>query len=355
MPTQIMKKLINKKKTKKKHLQKTSGIKPNNRRKTYKMETSWSKLKNWVNQEEMYVFSGCVEEKYPAIKQGLLNIGELFGHKMHTYSNQSCCSGPLTKMGLGNKHSLSSYTQANLDLRRYNEQIMITSCNGCYSYMIKSNRLKTDVDSYISDDSDSAKINNFPLLLHSIEYISMWAEEIRLKVKYPIKGLKFVSQYGCHYLNQYKLSMEHSFRNLYAEHKKIKGWAYNSIPTYLTDITRPMGAKIVPYSEYTLCCGGSTPQRQINLDTAKKVAMKKFDSIHIAEPDAILTICPLCMYFMEDCQLYPELTERYDRKIPIIHINELLSLMLGNDQIINQIIKSHKINIEEFVDTIIID
>lgn len=340
------------------------------------MHITFEEFAEWSKIQDYYIFSGCVEENYPAVKEGLLTIGKNLGHKFHTYSDQSCCSGPLTKMGLGNTCTLGEYTQANLDLRINHERIILTSCNGCYSYMIKSDRTITDIDEAINyqknieeedhnnngknnqEDNQKDKITLLekdppPLLLHAVEYLSTWASQIHSLIKYPLRDVNFVLQYGCHYLNQYRLSLQQSFRNLYAEHKKIPGWDYNSIPSYLNDIIEPFGGTITEYNELTLCCGGSTPQRQINMENAQTVAEKKFESIHHAEPDAVLTICPLCMYFMEDSQCMSELESKFDKKIPIIHINELLGMMIGNDDLIPLIKKSHKIDLQPLIDKIV--
>ncbi|MHA1820378.1 MAG: heterodisulfide reductase-related iron-sulfur binding cluster [Promethearchaeota archaeon] len=350
----------------------------NNIKPTIKFED----LKEWINQQSMYIFSGCVEENYPAIKKGIFTIGKFLGHFQHDYKKQSCCSGPLTKMGLGNQCTLAEYTRGNLDLREYGESIMLTSCNGCYSYMIKSKELTTDAaeamkkaplkrankekaDNKDGNSSAGGKASqpgeNFkgkgiekPFLLHGAEYIATFFNDLFLYLKYKLDGFNFVLQYGCHYLNQYQVGQQpNSFRNIYAEHKKIKGWTYNSIPTYLHDILIPLGATITDYHEMILCCGGSTPQRQINLDNALSVAEKKFTSIHEANPDAIITICPLCMYFMEDSQNYSRLSSKFPNKIPIIHIAELIALLMGDEDIPELMKKSHKIPVDDVVDRII--
>jgi O-antigen chain-terminating methyltransferase len=294
-------------------------------------------FKKWSENQDYFVFSGCVEEKYPAIKEGILLIGKYLNHHMWTYADQSCCSGPLTKMGLGNSCTLGEFTKSNLNLRKHNEKILLTSCNGCYSYMIKAGHLITDIEQFLINLNNNPKNNN-PFLLHSIEYLALWSDQLINHIKYPLNGLSFVVQYGCHYLNQYRLSMERSFRNLYVEYNKIIGWEYNSIPTYMHDILIPLGAQIKNYNEELLCCGGSTPQRQINLDNSLNVAQKKFDSIHSAKPDAIVTNCPLCMFFMEDCQVTPQLEQRFKTTIPVIHINELMGLLIVNEEIKEKII-----------------
>ncbi|MHA1727110.1 MAG: heterodisulfide reductase-related iron-sulfur binding cluster [Promethearchaeota archaeon] len=336
------------------------------------MGVNFKDFKQWMDKQDSYIFSGCVEEKYPAVKEGLLTAGKFLDHRFHTYSEQSCCSGPLTKMGLGNDNSLSQYTSANLNLREHDEKIIITSCNGCYAYIKKSQQTITDIDPMLLSSSDEPKdelkdkledeqnkINNKhnnlkPLLLHSIEYITTWREQLSLLIKFPLNDVHFAVHYGCHYNNQYQLSGEHSFRKSYAEYQDMKKWQYNTIPTYVEDIISPLGGVPVDYSESLLCCGGSTPQRQVNLDNSLAIAEKKFESIHFVKPDAVLTICPLCMYFMEESQCSPRLEAKFDEKIPLIHINELLGLMLGNEELIPLIKKSHKINLDSLIETIVI-
>ncbi len=315
--------------------------------------TLYNDFKKWLPKQHMYVFSGCIEEKYPGIKRGLEFIGKLLKHKLYTYNQQSCCTGPLTKMGFGDQSSLSMYTQENLSLRKHKEPVVITSCNGCYSYMIKSEQMITDIPSalYPSESKKSTP----PLLLHGIEYLTMWFRDLFPLIKYSLDKVKFATQYGCHYLNQYEVSKELSFRNIYAQSRKLK-WYYNSIPHYLEDIVKPLRSEIIPYPEYLLCCGGSTPQRQINAENAISIATKKFSSLHSAKkkPDAILTICPLCMYWMEDSQLLPELKKEYPEPIPIIHISELLAIALGDEETLSHAESTHKINLKPLLDKIVI-
>ncbi len=325
------------------------------------MVENFGDFKNWLEKQDFFIFSGCVEEKYPGIKEGLLTIGNVLNHKFHQYSDQSCCSGPLIKMGLSNQKGLSEFTQLNLNLRKNNERIMLTSCNGCYSYMIQSKKFNTDIKSSMNsniynnnNNSNSSNTNNkFPLLLHSVEYLATWVDKIQKLTKFPLIDINFAIHYGCHYLNQYKLSNEDSFRKIYAEYKKMKGWTYNSIPTYLKDIITPLGGNIINYNELLLCCGGSTPQRQINIENSLLVANKKMESIHSAKPDAILVNCPLCQYFFEDSQLMPSLEKKFNKKIPVIHINELLGLMLGNEDLIPLLNESHKISLKPLLDKIL--
>jgi succinate dehydrogenase / fumarate reductase cytochrome b subunit len=316
-------------------------------------ESIFTKFKDWLPKQQIYVFSGCIEEKYPGIKRGLQFIGKLLNHHLHAYEQQSCCTGPLTKMGFGDQKSLSMYTKENLSLREHDESVMVTSCNGCYSYMIKSQQLTTDISRVIFPSESESYVP--PLLLHGIEYITLWFRSLFPLIKYSLEKVKFSTQYGCHYLNQYEVSREKSFRNIYAHYRNMK-WYYNSVPRYLEDIVKPLRSEIIPYPEYLLCCGGSTPQRQINADNATSIAMTKFTSLHSLKrkPDAILTICPLCMYWMEDSQLLPELRKRFDEPIPIIHINELLAIALGDEETLNYTQSSHKISLDSLLEKIVI-
>ena len=148
-------------------------------------------FKNWMNQQESYIFSGCVEEKYPAIKEGLLNIGKVLNHRFNTYKDQTCCTGPLTKMGLGNDSTLSDFTSVNLALRKKNETVLMSSCNGCYNYLKKSDKTVTDIDLILnpSIDEEGTPQNEKPLLIHAFEYISAWINSISRLNKYPNKSV----------------------------------------------------------------------------------------------------------------------------------------------------------------------
>ena len=65
-------------------------------------------------------------------------------------------------------------------------------------------------------------------------------------------------------------------------------------------------------------------------------------------------MCPLCLYFLEESQFYPELENEFPDKIPIIHINKLLGIMLGNEEIPNILKKSHKISLDPLMEKILV-
>lgn len=317
-------------------------------------KTLFNNFKTWLENQSLYLFSGCIEEKYPGIKRGMQFIGKsVLKQKLYSYSEQSCCTGPLTKMGFGDQDSLKMYTMENISLREHGESVVITSCNGCYSYMIKSEQVITEIPTvmYANDAQSMLK----PLLLHGIEYLTIWFRSLFPLIKYSLERATFSPQYGCHYLNQYGVSKEMSFRNLYAQVRNLK-WYYNSIPSYIEDIIKPLRGNIAEYPESLLCCGGSTPQRQINAENAISVAKKKFSSIQSLKkkPDVILTICPLCMFWMEESQLLSELKNIYSEPIPIIHINELLAICLGDQETLSQAQTTHKISLKPFLEKIVI-
>jgi heterodisulfide reductase subunit B len=258
-------------------------------------------------------------------------------------------------MGLGNEKTLSDFTEGNLNLQAHDEKIIITSCNGCYNYLIRSNHTNTDITIILDIQNKKDEYNAIkPFVLHAIEYISTWSSMISTQVMYPLTGLQFALHYGCHYINQYRMSNQVTFRKLYATDKKNISWHYNSIPTYLKDIITPLGGRISNYGELITCCGGSTPQRQINLENSSSVALKKFSSLHNnPEIDAILTICPLCLYFLEDSQFLQELEGSFESKIPVMHINELIGLTLGNEKTIEALKSSHRISLDEIIEKIV--
>ncbi len=56
--------------------------------------------------------------------------------------------------------------------------------------------------------------------------------------------------------------------------------------------------------------------------------------------------------FLEDSQCMSPLQEKFDRKIPVLHINELLGIMLGNEDLIPIINESHIISIQSLLEKI---
>jgi heterodisulfide reductase subunit B len=102
-------------------------------------------------------------------------------------------------------------------------------------------------------------------------------EEVKKRVKKPLKGLKLAAYYGCYLVRPPDITQFDNSEN----------------PMMLDNLLRACGAETVDYTHKVECCGGSL------LLARTDIVMKLVDDICQAALDAgavgIVTACPLCM------------------------------------------------------------
>jgi heterodisulfide reductase subunit B len=131
-------------------------------------------------------------------------------------------------------------------------------------------------------------------------------EEVKKRVKKPLKGLKLAAYYGCYLVRPPDITQFDNSEN----------------PMMLDNLLRACGAETVDYTHKVECCGGSL------LLARTDIVMKLVDDICQAALDAgavgIVTACPLCMANLD--------TRQPKTKVPIIHFSELTGLALGAEK-----------------------
>lgn len=134
-------------------------------------------------------------------------------------------------------------------------------------------------------------------------------DEIRKRVKRPLRNVRLVPYYGCAILRPYEtVDRAHG-------------------PTILEDLLRLTGATVADFPYKSRCCGGMLTSGvppvglrlvEILLEEAKRL-----------EADAIVTTCPLCQYNLECYQDRLSKSRDKDLRIPVIYFTQALGLALG--------------------------
>lgn len=130
-------------------------------------------------------------------------------------------------------------------------------------------------------------------------------EEIKKRVKKPLKGLKLAAYYGCYLVRPPDVTQ---FDN-------------PEQPMLMDNLLAAIGAEPVDYTHKVECCGGSLLLGRI--DIVQKLVDDICQAALDAEAQAIVTACPLCMANLD--------TRQPKTKVPIIHFSELIGLALGAD------------------------
>jgi heterodisulfide reductase subunit B2 len=134
-------------------------------------------------------------------------------------------------------------------------------------------------------------------------------ENITKRIKYPLKGLKVASYYGCQMVRPFK-TFDHSH-----------------YPETMDRLVKALGAEPVDWPLKTRCCGGS-------LTGTIQEAGLRLNRLLLKEAqkrgaDIMLTCCPLCQHNLE---CYQERINRiYKEKIdlPVAYFTQLMGVALG--------------------------
>ena len=128
-------------------------------------------------------------------------------------------------------------------------------------------------------------------------------DEVKKRVKKPLKGLKLAAYYGCYLVRPPDITQ---FDN-------------PEQPMLMDNLLAAIGADPVDYTHKVECCGGSLLLGRI--DIVQKLVNDICEAALDAGAEAIVTACPLCMANLD--------TRQPKTKVPIIHFSELTGLALG--------------------------
>ena len=131
-------------------------------------------------------------------------------------------------------------------------------------------------------------------------------EEIKKRVKKPLKGLKLAAYYGCYLVRPPEITKFDDPEN----------------PQILDNLLAAIGAEPVEYTHKVECCGGSLLLSRV--DIVVKLVTDICNAATEAGAVGIVTACPLCMANLD--------TRQDKTNVPIIHFSELLGLALGAEK-----------------------
>ncbi len=220
----------------------------------------------------------------------------------------SCCGA---SSGHNTNHLLSLALPArNLALAEKEGLDLAVACAACFLRFKQTNHdlqaddeLRQEIERII-DTPYQGKVE----VNHIIDIFArkVGLEEIKRRVKKPLKGLKLAAYYGCYLVRPPEITQLDDPEN----------------PTIMDDLLNAIGAEAVDWSHKVDCCGGSLLLGRT--DIVIKFSGDICQAALEAGAEAIVTACPLCQVNLDGRQPGPE-------NVPILHFSELLGLALGAD------------------------
>lgn len=233
-------------------------------------------------------------------------VMEVLGHKLTEIDDWNCCGGASARainrsVGLG-------LPARNLLIAEKSGKPMLIPCAGCY------NNTRRAQHAFETGGADAANLSS-TLGGKWGGGIEVWSfvdffekpgviDEIRAKVKKPLKGLKVVCYYGCQLLRPPAVTKSSNWEN----------------PTALEKACEAAGATALDWSYKVDCCGADMGiSHGHNAGELCGVLGKKAKE---AGADAIVVSCGLCQANLDMRQT--------DTNLPVIYVTELLGAAFGH-------------------------
>jgi len=194
---------------------------------------------------------------------------------------------------------------------------MVISCAACYSRM-KATKIEMDskpdlrkkINTTVEEGTYMGTVDVKSLLQYCYEDVGI--DEIKLRVKKPLWGLKVACYYGC----------------LLTRPKHIANFDSAEYPMSMDHIVEALGAKAVDFDYKTECCGASFSIS--NTELVVELTGKILEVAKEAGADIIAVACPMCQsnLDMRQFQIEKSRGEKFD--IPVVYITQLMALAFGH-------------------------
>ena len=262
------------------------------------------------------IFPGCVAatEQY-ACELATREVLRELGVEVVEVPGFSCCGWPLQNVGTVSWVYLAA---RNLALAAEKGVPLVTLCNVCNrlfyeakSLMAGSPELREKISALLREEGrgplDGAEI------LHPLELFHdrIGVEEIKKRVKKPLKGLKLAAHTGCQAIRPRKLRTIDD-----PEH-----------PQKLVRLVEALGAQSPHYPEALDCCGAYLFYTR--KDASLTLAGEKVEAAQNWGYDGMVTVCSSGHRMLDGKQDSAATTIGKALNLPVVYYTQLLGLALG--------------------------
>ena len=247
---------------------------------------------------------------YDESVKGVLGCLEI---KLEEVPDWNCCGATITPSL--NQLQAQILPARNLALAAENKGDLIVPCNACYMSlkkvqhnMVKYKEIREGVIDIFSQTGLS--LTGMPKVRHLLEMImeDIGLAKVKEMVTKPLKDIKIVSYSGCQLV-------------------RPLGFDDPEDPQALDQLMEALGAKVLPFSQKSHCCGSSL------ITTQPELAFKMVDSIleeaKKAGAEMVVVTCPMCQLNLDAYQ--GQINNKFNRtgELPIIYFTQLMGLAMG--------------------------
>jgi len=243
-------------------------------------------------------------------------IAEILGIELHDMPKANCCGA-----GLLTDYDYGLYIALNARIFAQAEEMgmdIMTICSTCLMVMSTANR-------DLRNNPELLKKTNEILAAAGIRYNGtvkikqlLWVlvedyglENLKKKVKTPLKNLYAAPFYGCHSLRP----------------SDALGFEDPERPWSLEAVIASLGAKPVEYGGKTKCCGFQVDL--VREDVAVEMTGKRLLDAKMQGGACMVTPCPFCHINLDNYQGMAEKKNNQKINMPVFHLSQLVGLALG--------------------------
>ncbi len=261
-------------------------------------------------------YPGCtLKTKAKNLGEPAIASLEVLGFKLEEIARWNCCGAVHSLADDDLIHQVAPVRNL-IRAREQGKNELVTLCSFCFNTLKRANLLmkanaekRNTINSFMDEEINYSGEVRVVHLLEVLRDEIGW-EALAQKVKFPLRGLKVATYYGCTLLRPREVAID-SVEN----------------PIILHELVDALGATPVDFPESTRCCGSY----QIISDpgTISAYAWNILSSALSHGAEALVLSCPLCDYDLGQGQ--KELVKRRDefKGMPLFYFTQLLALALG--------------------------
>ncbi|MCK4843502.1 MAG: CoB--CoM heterodisulfide reductase iron-sulfur subunit B family protein [Dehalococcoidia bacterium] len=261
-------------------------------------------------------YPGCtLKTKAKNLEEPAIASLEVLGFKLEEIARWNCCGAVHSLADDDLIHQVAPVRNL-IRAREQGKNELVTLCSFCFNTLKRANLLmkanaekRNTINSFMDEEINYSGEVRVVHLLEVLRDEIGW-EALAQKVKFPLRGLKVATYYGCTLLRPREVAID-SVEN----------------PIILHELVDALGATPVDFPESTRCCGSY----QIISDpgTISAYAWNILSSALSHGAEALVLSCPLCDYDLGQGQ--KELVKRRDefKGMPLFYFTQLLALALG--------------------------
>ena len=270
---------------------------------------------------KMLYYPGCtLKTSAKNLEESAFAIMNAFGHELVEMEDWNCC-GVVASLSQDDLMKHLAPLRNLIHVQDQGEKKVITLCDMCCNTLKQTNlRVKENPDDLETLNLFMDRENDYKKKVEVIHFLEFLRDEIgfnniKKKVKNPLKDMKIMPYYGCMMLRPREVAIDDAEE-----------------PTILTDLMNALGAEVVDNPFKVECCGSYHTIEEKELVSRRAHRITNFAIERDA--DAMVLSCPLCRFNLDTRGKEAEKMFEGYKQIPTYYYTQLIACALGLDPIV---------------------